>query len=54
MEEIVAWQPLAWLFGHIHDRQKMVVGQTSVETNCRGYVGHENKADSFEMKLLEL
>lgn len=36
-EEIAAWQPKLWCFGHTHDRMTTRIGRTIVTANPRGY-----------------
>lgn len=51
--EIAAWRPLAWIFGHTHQRATWHIGETLVMTHGRGYVGHEQGAVDFDLKIIE-
>lgn len=44
-----------WIHGHLHTRKTYNIGETTVVSNCRGYVGHEHDAvKSFKIKILEI
>ena len=43
-----------WVHGHMHDTFDYMVGSTRVVCNPRGYYGHEEQADRFELKFMEL
>jgi Icc-related predicted phosphoesterase len=40
--------------GHMHNVSDYEIGTTRVVCNPRGYVGHERRADMFELKYLEV
>jgi Icc-related predicted phosphoesterase len=40
--------------GHMHNVSDYLIGTTRVVCNPRGYVGHERRADMFELKYLEI
>jgi len=40
--------------GHMHNVSDYLIGTTRVVCNPRGYVGHESRADMFELKYLEV
>lgn len=43
-----------WTHGHTHEIFDYMVGDTRVVCNPRGYIGHEELADNFELKVVEL
>jgi predicted phosphodiesterase len=43
-----------WTHGHTHDPFDYVVGETRVVCNPRGYAGHDEQADVFELKFLDI
>lgn len=43
-----------WVHGHMHDTFDYMVGSTRVVCNPRGYYGHEEQADRFELKFVEV
>lgn len=43
-----------WTHGHTHDDFDYMVGTTRVVCNPRGYIGHEDRADTWKPKLIEL
>jgi len=40
--------------GHMHNVSDYLIGTTRVVCNPRGYIGHERRADLFELKYLEI
>jgi Icc-related predicted phosphoesterase len=43
-----------WVHGHMHNVSDYEIGTTRVVCNPRGYVGHERRAELFELKYLEI
>lgn len=43
-----------WTHGHTHDTFDYMVGSTRVVCNPRGYIGYEDSADIFELKVVEV
>lgn len=43
-----------WLHGHTHYNFDYCIGETRIVCNPRGYVGHEPRADVFELQYLEV
>ena len=43
-----------WTHGHTHHTFDYMIGATRVVCNPRGYIGHEERADEFELKFLEI
>ena len=43
-----------WVHGHMHDTFDYMIGSTRVVCNPRGYAGHEEQADRFELKFMEI
>lgn len=43
-----------WIHGHTHDDFDYMMGSTRVVCNPRGYIGYEERADSFTMKYVEV
>jgi DNA repair exonuclease SbcCD nuclease subunit len=43
-----------WTHGHMHDPSDYMIGDTRVVCNPRGYAGHDEHADVFELKFLEV
>jgi predicted phosphodiesterase len=43
-----------WTHGHTHDPFDYMVGETRVVCNPRGYAGHDEQADVFELKFLDI
>ncbi len=54
--DFIAYRPQIklWVHGHTHDDFDYAIGETRVVCNPRGYVGHENQADSFELKYIDI
>lgn len=51
---IVEYSPDLWLHGHMHDSVDIVVGDTRIVCNPRGYVGHDRNAQFENPKILEI
>lgn len=43
-----------WTHGHTHERYDYLLGKTRIVCNPRGYKGHEDIAEDFELKVVEL
>ena len=43
-----------WVHGHTHHPFDYMIGETRIVCNPRGYVGHENRADCFELKYVDV
>jgi hypothetical protein len=43
-----------WTHGHTHEDFDYMVGATRIVCNPRGYVGHEPRANHFQLKILEI
>jgi len=43
-----------WTHGHTHELFDYMVGDTRVVCNPRGYIGHEELADNFKLKVVEI
>lgn len=43
-----------WTHGHTHEEFDYMVGATRVVCNPRGYVGHEGRADHFQLRIVEI
>jgi Icc-related predicted phosphoesterase len=43
-----------WVHGHTHEDFDYMLGTTRVVCNPRGYIGHENRADTWTPKLVTL
>jgi hypothetical protein len=43
-----------WTHGHTHEVFDYMIGETRVVCNPRGYIGHEELADRFELKVVEV
>jgi hypothetical protein len=43
-----------WTHGHTHDDFDYMIGTTRVVCNPRGYIGYEDRADSFKLKYVEV
>jgi predicted phosphodiesterase len=43
-----------WTHGHTHEDFDYMVGDTRVVCNPRGYIGHEKRADAFQLKYFEV
>ena len=47
-------QIVLWTHGHMHDPFDYMVGTTRVVCNPRGYAGHDEQADVFQVKFLDI
>ena len=47
-------QIVLWTHGHMHDPFDYMVGTTRVVCNPRGYAGHDEQADVFKVKYLDI
>ena len=43
-----------WTHGHMHDPFDYMIGTTRVVCNPRGYAGHDEQADNFQLKYLDI
>mgnify|MGYP001290730284 CR=1 FL=1 len=43
-----------WTHGHTHEDFDYMIGETRVVCNPRGYIGHEQRASYFELKVVEV
>lgn len=43
-----------WTHGHMHNASDYQIGETRVVCNPRGYVGHEKRAEEFELLYIDL
>ncbi len=43
-----------WTHGHTHEDFDYMLGATRIVCNPRGYVGHEPRANHFQLKILEI
>jgi hypothetical protein len=43
-----------WTHGHTHEDFDYMIGTTRVVCNPRGYIGYEQRADTWQPKLIEL
>lgn len=43
-----------WTHGHTHEKFDYKIGSTRVVCNPRGYIGYEDIADNFELKVVDL
>jgi len=43
-----------WTHGHMHDPFDYIIGTTRVVCNPRGYSGHDEQADNFQLKFLDI
>jgi Icc-related predicted phosphoesterase len=47
-------QIVLWTHGHTHEPFDYMIGETRIVCNPRGYSGHDEHADSFELKYLDI
>jgi predicted phosphodiesterase len=47
-------QIVLWTHGHTHEPFDYMIGETRIVCNPRGYSGHDEHADSFELKYIEV
>lgn len=43
-----------WTHGHTHDPFDYMIGETRIVCNPRGYAGHDEQADIFQLKYVEV
>jgi Icc-related predicted phosphoesterase len=43
-----------WTHGHTHEDFDYMIGSTRIVCNPRGYIGYEERADRFELKVVEV
>jgi predicted phosphodiesterase len=43
-----------WTHGHTHEVFDYMIGTTRIVCNPRGYINHEERADDFELKFLDV
>ena len=43
-----------WTHGHTHEEFDYMIGSTRVVCNPRGYINHEDRADNFKLKYVEI
>lgn len=56
MDEFIQNNPQIqlWVHGHMHNEFDYGIGGTRVLCNPRGYINYENRANEFELKIVEL
>lgn len=47
-------QIVLWTHGHTHEKYDYMIGKTRIVCNPRGYIGHEQIASEFELKVVEI
>ena len=47
-------QIVLWTHGHTHEKYDYMIGETRIICNPRGYIGHEQIANEFELKVVEV
>jgi len=47
-------QIVLWTHGHMHDPFDYLIGTTRVVCNPRGYQGHDEQAEHFQLKFLDI
>jgi len=47
-------QIVLWTHGHMHDPFDYMIGTTRVVCNPRGYQGHDEQAEHFQLKFLDI
>jgi hypothetical protein len=54
--DFIAYRPQIklWVHGHTHDEFDYAIGETRIVCNPRGYIGHENRADNFQLTYIDL
>jgi predicted phosphodiesterase len=54
--DYIAYRPQIklWVHGHTHDNFDYAISETRVVCNPRGYIGHEARADSFNLMYVEV
>jgi hypothetical protein len=43
-----------WTHGHTHEDFDYMIGSTRVVCNPRGYINHEERAETFKLKYIEV
>ena len=43
-----------WTHGHTHEDFDYMIGSTRIVCNPRGYINYEDRADNFELKVVEI
>jgi predicted phosphodiesterase len=43
-----------WIHGHTHEPFDYMIENTRIICNPRGYIGHEERADNFKLKFVEI
>ena len=56
LSELILDHPeiVLWTHGHMHDPSDYMIGTTRVVCNPRGYAGHDEQADVFQLKFLDI
>ena len=56
LDEFIMDHPeiVLWTHGHMHDPFDYMIGSTRVVCNPRGYAGHDEQADNFQLKYLDI
>ena len=56
LSELILDHPeiVLWTHGHMHDPFDYMIGTTRVVCNPRGYAGHDEQADVFQLKFLDI
>ena len=56
MDEFILTHPeiVLWTHGHTHEDFEYMIGSTRVVCNPRGYIGHEERADRWQAKYIDL
>lgn len=56
MDEFILTHPeiVLWTHGHTHEDFDYMIGSTRVVCNPRGYIGHEERADQWQAKYIDL
>ena len=56
LDDFIAYRPQIklWTHGHTHEPFDYMISETRVVCNPRGYLGHENRADSFRLQYIDL
>ena len=56
LDDFICYRPQIklWMHGHTHEDFDYVLGETRVVCNPRGYIGHENRADYFQLKYIDV
>lgn len=56
LDDYISYRPQikVWFHGHTHEDFDYMIDQCRVVCNPRGYIGHENRADSFKLKYIDV